>query len=76
MLQEIQNRPHGYALKRRDHKFVVERIEGIENPAYEPDLDGDVKSNTQLTNQRNGQSKWKFLKRVEGGISDPINFIV
>lgn len=61
MLQEIQNRPRGYALKRRDHKFVVERIEGVENPAYEPDLDGDVKSEAQLANQRNGQSKWQVF---------------
>jgi len=59
MLHEIQNRPHGYALKRRDHMFVVERIEGIVNPAYEPDLGGDAKSETQLANQRKGQSKWR-----------------
>lgn len=58
MLQELPIRPQGYALKRKDHKFVVEPIEGIVNPAYEPDLDGDVKSELALANQRLGQSKW------------------
>ncbi|XP_043947590.1 uncharacterized protein LOC122818145 [Drosophila biarmipes] len=34
----------GYALKRRKDRFVVEPIVGIVNPAYEPDLGGDVSS--------------------------------
>lgn len=63
MLQELPNRPQGYALKRKDHKFVVEPIEGIVNPAYEPDLDGDAaKSEAALANQRLGQSKWRVYK--------------
>ncbi|XP_070066301.1 uncharacterized protein [Drosophila virilis] len=59
MLQELQNPPEAYALKRRDHRFVVERIEGIINPAYEPDSGGDAKSESRATNQRNVQSKWR-----------------
>lgn len=59
MLQELPIRPQGYALKRKNHKFVVEPIEGIVNPAYEPDLDGDAKSERALANQRLGQSKWQ-----------------
>ncbi|XP_044317947.1 uncharacterized protein LOC123038147 [Drosophila rhopaloa] len=48
MLQEDQhktnmtNRSIGYALKRRNDRFVVEAIVGIVNPAYEPDLEGDI----------------------------------
>ncbi|XP_052840303.1 uncharacterized protein LOC128254948 [Drosophila gunungcola] len=32
----------GYALKRKNDRFVVEPIVGIVNPAYEPDLEGDI----------------------------------
>ncbi|XP_044571103.1 uncharacterized protein LOC123257184 [Drosophila ananassae] len=49
MVNEVQNksplgvpRSLGYALKRRNDRFVVEPIGGIINPAYEPDLGGDV----------------------------------
>lgn len=59
MLQERPPiRAQAYALKRREHKFVVERIEGIINPAYEPDLGGDAKSE-RAANQRRNQSKWR-----------------
>ncbi|XP_070135211.1 uncharacterized protein [Drosophila bipectinata] len=49
MVNEVQNktplggnRSLGYALKRRNDRFVVEPIGGIINPAYEPDLGGDI----------------------------------
>ncbi|XP_044248983.1 uncharacterized protein [Drosophila takahashii] len=50
MLQEnpdksnMANKSLGYALKRRKDRFVVEPTVGIENPAYEPDLGGDISS--------------------------------
>ncbi|XP_068147836.1 uncharacterized protein [Drosophila tropicalis] len=55
MLQELPKpipKPAvAYALKRRNDKFVVECIvEGIVNPAYEPDLDGDAAA--ELATQR------------------------
>ncbi|XP_041632813.1 uncharacterized protein [Drosophila kikkawai] len=54
MRQEVQNKPQmgnrsmGFALKRRNDRFVVEPIGGIENPAYEPDLGGDIATTSEF----------------------------
>ncbi|EDW35876.1 GL16979 [Drosophila persimilis] len=64
MLQELRNNSDlgshslGFALKRRNDRFVVEPIGGIVNPAYEPDLSGDAAS-TGGANRGIGQSKWR-----------------
>jgi len=61
MLQINQDRPNmanqsiGYALKRRKDRFVVEPIVGIVNPAYEPDLSGDISSTSEY------HRKWRVL---------------
>ncbi|XP_034650941.1 uncharacterized protein LOC117890287 [Drosophila subobscura] len=57
MLQELQNNTLGFALKRRNDRFVVEPIGGIVNPAYEPDQSGDAASTR--ANRGVGQSKWR-----------------
>ncbi|XP_041447744.1 uncharacterized protein LOC121403857 [Drosophila obscura] len=58
MLQELQNNTLGFALKRRNDRFVVEPIGGIVNPAYEPDLSGDAAVSSRA-NRGIGQSKWR-----------------
>lgn len=45
---KMAKRSVGYALKRRNDRFVVEPIVGIVNPAYEPDLGGDSSSNSDI----------------------------
>ncbi|XP_039228242.1 uncharacterized protein LOC120321043 [Drosophila yakuba] len=44
----MAKRSGGYSLKRRNDRFVVEPIVGIVNPAYEPDLGGDISSNCDI----------------------------